>query len=241
VANEAYEFGEFTLNAAERRLSKNGCVIPLEPKAHDVLLALVRNAGRLLTKRKLLELVWPDSFVEEGILAVHISALRRALGDQERRCIETVPRSGYRFTAAIKQRWSIAVLPAQPLSTEILGTGRELGLAIADAVIDRLGRFDQIVVRPTRAVHAYMNVRPEDPAEAGRSLGVDAVVDCRFVTTADGVRVSAHLVRSGNADRLWSGELGAAPDAISDAIAAHLRLSSREDRAVPRHLSARDL
>ena len=81
MAGELYEFGEFTLDASERRLTRGGQVVFLEPKAHDVLLALVRKAGRLVTKRELLELVWPESFVEEGILAVHISGLRKALGD----------------------------------------------------------------------------------------------------------------------------------------------------------------
>jgi len=72
------------------------------PKTYDVLLALVRSAGRLATKRELLDLVWPETFVEEGILAVHISTLRKTLGDDEgeRRYIETVSRTGYRFDAS---------------------------------------------------------------------------------------------------------------------------------------------
>ncbi len=215
----------------------------LEPKAHDVLLALVRKAGRLVTKRELLELVWPESFVEEGILAVHISGLRKALSDDARRYIQTVPRSGYRFTGTVTQRdvdpggsadrCCIAVLPAQPLTTEILGNGRELGLAIADSVIDRLGRFKQLVVRPTRAVHTYLNIR-RDPAEVGRALHVDVVIDCHFVNVVDGIRVAAHLVRSWDGVRLWSGEFGepatalaAIPDAIAQSVATHLGLSSR--------------
>src|SRR5689334_21935282 len=106
TTREVYEFGEFTLDASERRLSHGGHCIPLAPKAHDVLLALVRHAGRLVTKRELLDLVWPESFVEEGILSVHISALRKALGDghQGNQYIETVSRSGYRFLGVITQR-----------------------------------------------------------------------------------------------------------------------------------------
>src|SRR5512141_2339055 len=101
---EVYEFGEFTLDVAERRLSKAGNPVSLEPKAHEVLLVLVRNAGRLLTKRELLEEVWPESFVEEGILAVHVSGLRKALGQTRRRYIETVSRTGYRFIGKVTQR-----------------------------------------------------------------------------------------------------------------------------------------
>src|SRR4030095_6619322 len=64
---------------------------------------LVRESGKLVTKQELLARVWPDAFVEEGILTVHISSLRRALGDSQRRprCIETIPRSGYRFIATV--------------------------------------------------------------------------------------------------------------------------------------------
>src|SRR5512143_602490 len=100
---ETYKFGGFTLDIAERRLSKDGEPVVLAPKTHEVLVALVRNAGRLLTKREILDIVWPEAFVEEGILAVHVSGLRKALGDAEagQRYIETVPRAGYRFMATV--------------------------------------------------------------------------------------------------------------------------------------------
>jgi len=105
AGREVYEFGEFTLDVSERRLTRVGQVIPLAPKPHDLLVALIRNAGRLVTKRELLQLIWPESFVEEGILSVHISALRKALGEGEgeRRRIETVARVGYRFIGDVTQ------------------------------------------------------------------------------------------------------------------------------------------
>ena len=75
----------------------------LSPKAHDILVLLVRQAGHLVTKDTFLSQVWPDASVEEGILTVHISALRKAFGEGKRvgGCIETVPRSGYRFVAPV--------------------------------------------------------------------------------------------------------------------------------------------
>ena len=120
---EVYEFGEFTLDASERRLTRGGQVIPVAPKAHDVLVVLLRHAGRLVAKGELLQLVWPESFVEEGILAVHISALRKALGDgeAERRHIETVARAGYRFIGDVKQR---ARPPIRPEVYQLFGRGR---------------------------------------------------------------------------------------------------------------------
>ena len=230
-SGELFEFGEFTLDASERRLSKQGEAVPLEPKAHDVLLALLRRAGRLVTKRELLDEVWPESFVEEGILAVHVSALRKALDD--RRFIETVPRSGYRFAGVVTklgpERWSIAVLPAVPFTSEVLSVrDRATGLALADHLIDRLGRTRQIIVRPTRAVRAYLNVG-DDPAVIGRSLRVDAVIDSHFFRTADRVRVSVDLIRSSDGSRLWSREFNEPAtdmviiaDAVAKSVAAHL-------------------
>ena len=76
---ERYAFAEFMLDVTERRLSRDGHPISLEPKTHDVLVVLLRRAGRLVTKRELLDLVWPESFVEDGILTVHVSTLRKAL------------------------------------------------------------------------------------------------------------------------------------------------------------------
>jgi DNA-binding winged helix-turn-helix (wHTH) protein/tetratricopeptide (TPR) repeat protein len=247
MAQEIYEFGGFTLDASERRLSRGGQTIALEPKAHDVLVTLVRRAGRLTTKRDLLELVWPGSFVEEGILAVHISALRKVLdAEAERRSIETVPRAGYRFAAAVRRlnveerpragmRRSIAVLPARPFTGEVLpGRDRETGLAIADALIDRLGRFEQIIVRPTRAVHAYFGAA-DDPATIGRSLRVDAVIDVHFYGTSDRVGINVRLIRCEDGAHLWSGkfdepvtELLSLTDVVAECVAAHLGWNSRE-------------
>jgi DNA-binding winged helix-turn-helix (wHTH) protein/tetratricopeptide (TPR) repeat protein len=134
---EVYEFGEFSLDVSERRLLKGSDAISLEPKAQEVLLALVRNAGRLVSKRALLDQVWPDAFVEEGILAVHVSGLRKALGEPGRGYIETVPGAGYRFAGEVtqrrahdEQRWHeffggpLAPPVASPEVYELVGRGR---------------------------------------------------------------------------------------------------------------------
>ena len=102
---DLYSFNEFTLDVPDRRLTRGGCPVHLAPKTYDVLVILIRRAGRLVTKQELLESVWPGVFVDEGILTVHVAALRKALGDTRRSpaYIETVSRSGYRFVAAVRQ------------------------------------------------------------------------------------------------------------------------------------------
>ena len=248
-APERYVFAEFLLDATERRLSLRGHPVALEPKTHDLLVTLVRHAGRLVTKRELLDLVWPDSFVGDGILAVHITSLRKALGDDARQSeyIETVPRSGYRFIASVTrasltrasltretaaggdslQRWSLAVLPARALTTEILsGRDQNLGLAISDTLIDRLGAIKEIVLRPTRATQKY-GQGGEDPAVVGRSLRVDAVIDTFFIRTGDRLELSTRLVRAGDGSVAWRrrfdqpvADVTTIADAVADDVAA---------------------
>jgi DNA-binding winged helix-turn-helix (wHTH) protein/TolB-like protein/Flp pilus assembly protein TadD len=104
-SEQLYEFGSFRLDPGERLLLRAGEPIPLTPKAFDLLLVLVKEAGHLLEKEGLMKAVWPDSFVEENNLADNISRLRKALSDGEngQRFIETVPKRGYRFVADVKE------------------------------------------------------------------------------------------------------------------------------------------
>src|SRR5215208_1066621 len=98
-----FAFGPYRLEVEERRLLREGTLVPLTPKAFDVLLALVQHAGRLLEKDTLLKVVWPGTFVEENNIADNISRLRKALNDgaHGQQFIETVPRRGYRFVAEV--------------------------------------------------------------------------------------------------------------------------------------------
>ena len=100
-----YEFGPFRLDTEERCLARDGCFIPLTPKAFELLHVLVRKSGRVVTKDELMQELWPDSFVEEGNLTQHVFGLRKALGENhsEPEFIETVARRGYRFRAAVNQ------------------------------------------------------------------------------------------------------------------------------------------
>src|SRR5579863_3458914 len=99
--NHLYRFGQFVLDSRRRTLSHADSPISLTPKAFDVLLFLVRNPNRLVTKEELLQAVWGDTFVEEGNLTQYIYNLRKALGDnaEAARLIVTIPRKGYQFTA----------------------------------------------------------------------------------------------------------------------------------------------
>jgi DNA-binding winged helix-turn-helix (wHTH) protein len=100
-----YEFEGFRLNPAERLLAHNGAPVPLAPKAFEMLVVLVSNSGRLLTKDELMSAVWADAVVEENNLDKTYSALRKTLGEYgaERKLIETVRGHGYRFNATVTE------------------------------------------------------------------------------------------------------------------------------------------
>lgn len=97
-----YTFGQFVLDSQERSLRDEDGLLPLAPKAFDTLVLLVQNAGKILSKEKLMAEVWQDAFVEENNLAQNISILRKTLGEsQDTKYIETVPKFGYRFVANV--------------------------------------------------------------------------------------------------------------------------------------------
>ncbi len=98
-----YEFGRFSLDPAEHRLCRDGQPVPLTPRVFDLLRVLVEHAGHLVEKERLLKDVWNDTVVEEANLNRAVSVLRRTLGESEtERFIETVPKRGYRFVAAVR-------------------------------------------------------------------------------------------------------------------------------------------
>ena len=99
----SHAFGSYELNPRERSLTRDGVRVTLPPKAFDILVVLVENAGELIDNKEMLELVWPDSFVEEANIQVQISAIRKVIDEKGTGTfIETVPKVGYRFRAGVK-------------------------------------------------------------------------------------------------------------------------------------------
>ena len=104
-AKHFYAFGPFLLDATECLLTLDGKPVPLAPKAFEALLMLVENAGHLIDKDELMKRLWPDSFVEEGNIAKHVSLLRKILSEATngREYIETIPTRGYRFVVDVRE------------------------------------------------------------------------------------------------------------------------------------------
>ncbi len=99
-------FGPFELIPAQRRLTRDGVPLRLGSRALDVLITLIGRAGEVVGKDELIASVWPDTFVEETNLRVHIAALRKALGEDQLAAplIQNIPGRGYSFVAPITSR-----------------------------------------------------------------------------------------------------------------------------------------
>ena len=100
-----YRFAGCELDPREHRLLVHGQPVTLTPKVFETLVLLVERAGHVVSKDELMAALWPRGFVHESNLTKHIWVIRRALGDgeDEGRCIETVPKLGYRFVAPVQK------------------------------------------------------------------------------------------------------------------------------------------
>jgi TolB-like protein/Tfp pilus assembly protein PilF len=242
---EIYQFGEFSLDVQDRRLTRSGQAIALLPKALDVLIALVRAGGRLVRKEELLSAVWPESFVEEGILSVHISQLRKALGN--RNYIETVSRSGYRWAATAaadpeavahgsvgtfigsqEPQNSIAVLPFSTLSP---GGGDDyFSDGLAEDVIDALTHIPGLNVIARTSSFAFRG-KDQDFRKIADVLHVWTILTGSVRRSGSRVRIVVQLVDARNGYHLWSerydrdvADVFAIQDEIAHAIARSLSL-----------------
>jgi DNA-binding winged helix-turn-helix (wHTH) protein len=175
---EVFEFSGFTLVPGERLLLDGFAAVLLSPRAFDLLLALVRRAGRLAIKDELLAEVWSGLTVEEVNLSVNISLLRKALrpGSGEA-VIQTVPKAGYRLVAPVSRRLVAASLllprsrPARRLDQQP-GADRDAQRAYVEGRYHWSRRSEEGL---KRAVDCFRRAVAEDPTFAAAYSGL---ADC---------------------------------------------------------------
>src|SRR5215218_9167114 len=155
---QLYEFGPYRLDASGRQLWRGAEAVHLTPKELDTLSALVRGAGRLMSKEELLKEIWPDTFVGEATLAQNVFTLRRALGEAEggKSYIQTAPRRGYRFAAPVREvTEGVEPKDATPARAAAGVEGRDSSALTFDSA----GRFE------------LESVAPQSSAVAGNGAG----------------------------------------------------------------------
>ena len=182
-----YEFGDFTLDVGQQRLSRRetGETIPLTGKVFDTLVYLVERAEQTLDRDVLLGAIWPGVIVEENSLSQNISTLRQVLGEVrgENRYILTIPRKGYRFVAKVRQIDELAAattsdLPAAPLAAHVPLRWKRvvwIGAAVLVVAIAAVA-LSFVSTRAPRAMPAgghplaILPFKPLVPAERNESL-----------------------------------------------------------------------
>ncbi|MGF6487696.1 TolB-like protein [Pseudomonas frederiksbergensis] len=99
-----FVFEDYVLDQERRELTLRGHVVAVGPQVFDLLLQLVSNSNRVMSKDDLLKAVWSGRIVSESTITSHINAVRKAIGDtgEEQRLVRTVARKGYRFVGEIK-------------------------------------------------------------------------------------------------------------------------------------------
>jgi len=99
-----FAFGDYVLDPERRELTLRAKVVTVGPQVFDLLLHLVRNCDRVVSKDELLQAVWAGRIVSESTITSHINAVRKAVGDNgdEQRLVRTIARKGFRFVGAVE-------------------------------------------------------------------------------------------------------------------------------------------
>lgn len=220
-----YNFEDFALDAGRRELRRGGNLVAVEPKVFDLLVHLLANRERVVSKDDLITAVWDGRIVSESALTTAINAARVALGDsgEAQRLIKTLPRKGFRFVGTVADQTqpgvvplshaiasaqltlpdkpSIAVLPF----TNIGGDPEQEYFAdgIVEEMITELSRMRGLFVIARNSSFIYKG-RPVDVKQVGQELGVRYVLQGSVRRAAQRLRITAQLVDATRGANLWA-------------------------------------
>lgn len=195
MPSSSVTFANFRLDPDNRRLTRDGATVELSGRYLDALALLVTEAGRLVTKDRFMAEVWRGVPVTDEALTQCIRALRRALGDDAARprFIETVPKHGYRFIAAVE-----GGVPLAPITTAVSGWQRTLILGSAGMLGGGAAGFGGGL--------AYGLAGAAQPAAGMGAISILLVILCATIVLAlaGGAGVAFGIAVAGRVgDRFW--------------------------------------
>lgn len=225
-------FDSYVLDPDRRELARGSEAIAVAPQVFDLLVYLVRNRGRVVSKDELLDAVWAGRIVSESTLASHINAVRKAIGDsgEEQRLIRTIARKGFRFVADVKEAPSSERLgspePGVPgsdeLSAEALPLPDKPSIAVlpfqnlsGDPEQDYFadGMVEDIITALSRNRWLFVIARKSsftygpgavDVQEVRRRLGVGYVLEGSVRKAGNRVRITGRLIETTTGANLWA-------------------------------------
>jgi len=163
------QFENFSLDTANQCLLRDGITLNLPPKPFAVLRYLVEHAGRLVTQDELLDALWPETYVQPQVLRTYMLELRKILGDDAAhpRFIQTLPKRGYRFVAAVNE--------AEAAAANAHGTSRPAGNAPPTPAI--VGRDQELALLQTHSRQLQNGQRQIVFITGEAGIGKTALVD----------------------------------------------------------------
>jgi TolB-like protein/Tfp pilus assembly protein PilF len=203
-------FGNWSFDSETRELRRGANPVHLSPKAFRLLEALIEQRPAALSKERLVEIVWPDTFVAESNLASLIKEIRTALQDDARQStlIRTVFGYGYAFAADVTVE---STPPAKVESVAVLpfvnGSGPEwdyISDGIADSLLNALTRLRSVRVVPRSTSFRYRSPNL-DLKTAGREMRVEAIITGRVAARDNTLTVQAELVNTNADSQIWGG------------------------------------
>jgi TolB-like protein len=255
-----FRFGAFELDRSKIELRRDGTVVRLEPQVFALLLLLVENRERLVSRSEIIEKVWDGRIVSESALDSRIKSARRAVGDDGavQRVIRTIRGKGFRFVAELTEaavtggegsadspypaqercsKPSIAVLPFRLIGSA--GPYSAIADGLPDELIAELSRLRWLLVIARGSSFRFRSAA-SDPTEIGKILGVRYCVAGTAEITESRLTVAVELVDARNAALVWAdrfvskvADLHATRGEILAKIvtALELQISSNEARA----------
>ncbi len=220
-----FAFGDHVLDVERRELRRGGDTIALEPQVFDLLVHLVRNRDRVVSKDELIENIWRGRIVSESAVTTRLNAARKAIGDDgvAQRLIRTVPRRGVHFVGEVREggalsaaavakppvpralslpdKPSIAVLPFDNLSGDP-AQGYFVDAMVED-LITNLSRLRWLFVIARNSTFTYKG-RAVDVRQVGEELGVRYVVEGSVRRAGGRVRVTAQLIEAETGGHVWA-------------------------------------
>ena len=217
-----FRFSDHVLDIERRELRRGAELVALEPQVFDLLVYLVRNRSRVVSKDDLIDGVWGGRIVSESALITRLSAARRAVSDSgaEQRVIRTLARKGVRFIAEVTEdgtleaaaaapepslplpdKPSIAVLPFANLSAD--PEQDYFADGIVEEIITALSRIRWLFVIARNSSFTYRG-QIIDIKRVGRDLGVRYVLEGSVRKVGSRVRITAQLIDATNGAHLWA-------------------------------------
>ena len=217
-----YRFEQFVLDTDQFELRQNDLLLKVEPQVIELLVLLVSNSDRLISKDEIMEKVWNGRVVTDASLSSRIRTARRVLGDNgiNQKMIRTIHKKGYSFVAQVRTEESesrfslvenenkedlkipsIAVLPFQNISADV--EHELLTDGITEDTITALSMFSNLMVIARSSTAAYKG-RVVDVKQVGREQGVRYVLEGSVRKVAEKVRVTASLIDSTTSHPIWS-------------------------------------